>query len=76
MTIKLANLGAGGIAEKHLNSLNKISDFKVNYICAIDLNKANKLAKKCSETIVFLPLDRSNLVYKDWRPKINYEKRI
>ena len=46
MTIKLAILGAGEIAEKHLNSLNEISDFKVNYICDIDLFKANKLTRK------------------------------
>ena len=51
MTIKLAILGAGEIAEKHLNSLNKISDFKVNYICDIDLLKANKLARKCTESM-------------------------
>ncbi len=50
MTIKLAILGAGEIAEKHLHSLNKISDFKVSYICDIDLHKANKLATKCSES--------------------------
>ena len=57
MTIKLAILGAGEIAEKHLNSLNKISDFKVNYICDIDLFKANKLAKKCSESVAINNID-------------------
>ena len=57
MTIKLAILGAGEIAEKHINSLNKISDFKVNYICDIDLFKANKLARKCSESVAINNID-------------------
>ena len=62
MTIKLAILGAGEIAEKHLNSLNEIPDFKVNYICDIDLLKANKLARKCSES---LAIDNIDIILKN-----------
>ena len=65
MTIKLAILGAGEIAEKHLNSLNEIPDFKVNYICDIDLLKANKLARKCTESIAINNIDVINNVQSD-----------
>ena len=44
MTLRLAILGCGGIAETHLQSLKELSDFDVSYICDIDEEKANDLA--------------------------------
>ena len=44
MTLRLAILGCGGIAETHLQSLKELSDFNVSYICDIDDEKVNDLA--------------------------------
>ena len=41
MTLRLAILGCGGIAETHLQSLKELSDFNVSYICDIDDEKVN-----------------------------------
>ena len=43
MTFRLAIIGSGGIAEKHLQSLKELSDFKISWICDIDKEKANIL---------------------------------
>ena len=45
MTFRLAIIGSGGIAEKHLQSLKELSDFNISCICDIDKEKANDLAK-------------------------------
>ena len=41
----IAIIGSGGIANTHLQSLKELSDFKISYICDIDEEKANDLAK-------------------------------
>ena len=46
MTLGLAILGSGEIAATHLQSLKELSDFNISYICDIDEEKANDLAKK------------------------------
>ena len=53
---------------------NHLNGKKFNIIEAWEGLKSIELAaaiyySSMSETKVFLPLDRSNLVYKDWRPK-------
>ena len=45
MTLGLAILGSGEIAATHLQSLKELSDFNISYICDIDEEKANDLAK-------------------------------
>ena len=62
MKLKLAVLGSGGIASQHLESLKKIRNYKIKYICDINLKKANILSKQIPESKA---IDNFDFILKD-----------
>jgi predicted dehydrogenase len=58
VTLKLAFIGTGGIAQAHLNNLSRIEGVTVSAFCDIDLNRAEQAASRWNDAKAFSDIDQ------------------